>query len=297
MTPRSSQSPFRRNFHAFTLIELLVVIAIIAILAALLLPALASAKLKGKQAVCFSNQKQLGLALTMYAGDYSDQIVPMVDGSGNMLNYAGGYWGGPGGPSIPSGSGSEIMTAAVQAQLMTNNALAQYAKSPGVYECPGDTRFLADSLALGWGYGSYSKTENVGGEPYQNYYGAANSYSKLTTIQSSSSTFVFTEDCQTTIGGKGPPGKGFNLGTWAITWNGNGPTYFTWLDPVPQYHGNVNTYAFADGHAESHKWLSGNIIQAGKAAANAQTFSTGFVANSPVDQLFMYNGYRFPGWK
>src|SRR5205814_3364830 len=77
--------PISAKKTAFTLIELLVVIAIIAILAALVLPALAKAKLKATQAVCLSNQKQLILGFIMYAQDNDDRMI-YADRKSTRLN-------------------------------------------------------------------------------------------------------------------------------------------------------------------------------------------------------------------
>jgi prepilin-type processing-associated H-X9-DG protein len=90
--------------------------------------------------------------------------------------------------------------------------------------------------------------------------------------------------------------KGYNRGTWCVNWNVASGS-FTWSDPVPMYHGNVSTFGFGDGHAESHKWRNGKIIAGGIIAAHGQTADpTQFPTVGP-DYDYIHDNFRHPNWK
>ena len=119
----------RQRICAFTLIELLVVIAIIAILAALLLPALTSAKSRGKLAFCQNNERQMCVAILGYAGDYERRFPiedpnsgwsPFANSSGWYLGSSSGFCGADGGTGrhVYRGLGQLWATGYMQRELM-----------------------------------------------------------------------------------------------------------------------------------------------------------------------------------
>jgi prepilin-type N-terminal cleavage/methylation domain-containing protein/prepilin-type processing-associated H-X9-DG protein len=112
---------FKRRKTAFTLIELLVVVIIIAILAALLLPALAKAKLAAQKTQCLSNMKQLQLCWLLYADD-SRSYVPTNDVSDTTDAWVTGNM------KTPQG--------ATSLGDIEGGVLFYYNKSTAIYHCP-----------------------------------------------------------------------------------------------------------------------------------------------------------------
>jgi prepilin-type N-terminal cleavage/methylation domain-containing protein len=135
--PPGERAGVTGRFRAFTLIELLVVIAIIAIMAALLLPALASAHERGRRAVCLSNLHQLGIAIQSYAPDNGGQI-PYGPKAPPFVNPADLY------PS--TGAPTSLLSLRGGAPVGLGLLLDQYlATQPKVLFCPSaDQPFDAD---------------------------------------------------------------------------------------------------------------------------------------------------------
>jgi prepilin-type N-terminal cleavage/methylation domain-containing protein len=73
------------KIKGFTLIEILIVIAIIAVLAGILFPAFQGARKRSYETTCFSNLRQIGLAVGMYAHDYDDKYPIATDGSEKVI--------------------------------------------------------------------------------------------------------------------------------------------------------------------------------------------------------------------
>jgi prepilin-type N-terminal cleavage/methylation domain-containing protein len=256
-THNDFDSAFSLRF-GFTLIELLVVIAIIAILAAMLLPALSSAKKRATGATCLSNQKQLAVAWTMYCGDNSGNVVGFNNNSSSDWRLE-----------------ADLVTATPPASLTGNDAikwlfqtgykngpLYQYAPNPDIIHCPGDIR---TTIANHFCWASYSGVGGFagGGTSFSPYEGTITKESQLL---HPSDRFLWVEECASQQNTALGQTFGENHNAWDMFTGSPNVTptqpFFTaaWVDSPAAFHGANSTFNFADGHAESHKWISGSVI-------------------------------------
>jgi len=237
---RSTEKETHIMKRFFTLIELLVVIAIIAILAAMLLPALSKAREKARQASCTSNCKQLGLALTLYTGDYDDMV--------------------PCGLHLRSGEPAPAPPSVFWFTLLIGSN--SYLSDKSVLYCPSAN--ISKTSNDGRGYGC-TRTTLPGSSA------AKDAYLALNTFASPSYTSTFADAVLVTA----ETAANTDPTTWAATtsaahwqwttpslltgWSGGATYYLSQTSGdslrrcVPRHNNGMNA-AFLDGHAQWLNW-------------------------------------------
>ena len=194
----------------FTLIELLVVIAIIAILAAMLLPALGSAREKARQSHCLNNQKQLGSAFVMYGADNDGRFPYYTDGA--MGAGEEGGWVYFDKFPVPTRGNFDV----------TRGNIYPYVKAAKVYKCLGD--FTASNLSYGVNCDTQDRLFKEAEAP--------------------SDTILLLEEGSRTSR-RDSMTETSNDGFFNYKWgDGSDP------DVVVSRHKQGNVYSFLDGHAE-----------------------------------------------
>jgi prepilin-type N-terminal cleavage/methylation domain-containing protein/prepilin-type processing-associated H-X9-DG protein len=257
--------------HAFTLIELLVVIAIIGILAAVLLPVLHQAQLRGETAACIDHQKQLAAAWLMYGQDNNDGCAgnewSSQGGEQGWWNYRGKF--SPGGsltyptnwvsgwldPSGNSPSGSNPINGDsdnTNDDLLVDPSyasLGDYIKNRQIFICPacmvkvdgsqGGPRIYNEIRSVSmncWvGYISNPNQPQTAGIYYKEF----QKTTQITAGIGPSDLFVFIEE----------RGESIDDGSFWVEMGT--PVMENW---PTDYHNNAATVGFADGHVEVHRW-------------------------------------------
>ena len=248
----------RNGKAAFTLIELLVVIAIIAILAAMLLPALSSAKMKAQRIACMNNLKQLETAWVMYNGDNNGRIPSCVPFDPTTFAINQNVWV-RGVAAILSPPGAFGQVDAGVLDCTNKNALAlgnlfPYVSSYNLYRCPSDQRNVNGVPYVR----SFSMNNWMNGEPFADSANNLDTAHRLFKTESSISTpsqlYVFIDEDASTI----------NDGMSVVYMNPNSGVQ----DQPARRHKTGYPLTFADGHAEIYSFINGTLdLQKLEAAA------------------------------
>ena len=235
----------RKQIH-FTLIELLVVIAIIAILAAILLPALNSARERGRSVACLNNLSQIIKGVHAYADSYDDWLP-------------GGYNGLDG--SSKAYPWSSVILSMYE-KMSNKYSIASYGVKTGIFACPSEPDAIGNSSGFFY-HGHYTLnarlcSTNMSSETS----GAMTFIRRKTTMvnQPSSALTVFdgthkTEPYMTYVSKTSYARAGS-----IASRHGAGVSDEDTATEHNYYSGNSLNGAFADGHAESilrESWRNG----------------------------------------
>jgi prepilin-type processing-associated H-X9-DG protein/prepilin-type N-terminal cleavage/methylation domain-containing protein len=230
--------------EGFTLVELLVVIAVIAILFALLVPAIARAKERGRGALCVNNQKQLHLAWTLYEMDCQKFALnrhSAYSSFGGLDNWACGVL-------MYETAGDALLGESTNSTALVDPRLTQFAPylgSPSPFKCPADRSYVVIGGERRPRVRSYSMNIYVGFDPFGAHEIAYMQFNSLTDYRGKSPAelFLLIDEHEDTIGDgqfrMEPP-----------LWRFSG-----WSDSIPaSRHSKGANIAFADGHVEYRGW-------------------------------------------
>ena len=220
--------------RGFTLIELLVVIAIIAILAAMLLPALSSAKEKANQIRCISNHKQIILAWLLYKDEYDGRLV-IDDAHGAGTNY----------PSWEQGN-MGVATETTNSDLLKLGLLYSFGPNVNIYRCPSDRSSNVRSYSMQPQLASYMFGAALDQQLANGMPGYPPMYKDCEIIRTPLSlTLVFIDEATLSI----------NDGFFGIFM-----TKSIWWDFPATWHNRGCNLSFADGHAEHWRWMESRTM-------------------------------------
>ncbi len=251
------------------MIELLVVIAIIAILAGMLLPALSKAKSKAHGIICLNNLKQIQLAWFQYGQDENERLVPNKTSTDEQGWVAGWLDFSP----APDNTNTQKLLDPKYALL------GPYLQTASIFKCPADrsrvkiggrlhprVRSLSMSTAVNCD-GSYAWLPSP---PYV-------IYRKLSDFNNPgpSEIFVFIEEHPDAI----------NNGAFGVMMSSRQtPKTARIFDYPASYHSGSCGMSFADGHAESHKWLDARTKPAPK---YSNTLALGVDSPNNLDMIWL----------